>query len=60
MKNRSTAATIPIRLPGDIRAKVKALSKKSRLSDNDIMRMALERGLTAVEKMFDEPKAVAA
>lgn len=49
---KSGPAVIPIRMPDDMQAKVKALSQKARLSDADIMRMALDRGLEAVEKMF--------
>jgi hypothetical protein len=53
-------SVIPIRMPGDMETKIKHLSQKSRLSDQDIMRMALDRGLTALEKMFEQPPAAAA
>lgn len=59
-RNKSNPVTIPIRMPGDMQTKIKAISKKSRLSEADVMRMALERGLTTVEKMFEQPASAAA
>lgn len=62
-KNRlkkSGPSVIPIRMPEDMETKIKSLSQKSRLSDQDIMRMALDRGLEVLEKMFDRPAIAAA
>jgi predicted DNA-binding protein len=44
--------TVPLRLPKDMRDQVRAVSDKSGLTDAAVMRLALERGLGAVEKMF--------
>jgi hypothetical protein len=39
---------------------IRRLSQKARLSDADIMRMAIDRGIAAVERMFEEPEKQAA
>jgi hypothetical protein len=52
-KNPSVAAVIPIRMPEDLQSRIRGLSRKNHLSDQDIMRLALERGLGVVEKMFE-------
>lgn len=49
------AATVPLRIPGDMQEHVRKVSQKARLSDADIMRLAIERGLGAVEQMFETP-----
>jgi predicted DNA-binding protein len=54
------AAPIPLRVPEEMRKAVRALAEKSSLSDADIMRLAIERGLCAVEKMFEKPTEKAA
>jgi predicted DNA-binding protein len=59
-RSKSGSMTVPLIVPEDMRAKVRSLSQKSRLSDADIMRMAIDRGLGSVEKMFETPDSVAA
>ena len=54
------ARTVPLRIRQDMEQAVRELALKSRLSDADIMRMAIERGLGAVERMFAEPEKEAA
>lgn len=43
---------MPLRVPGDLQKQIRTLSDKARLSDADIMRLAMERGMSAVEQMF--------
>lgn len=59
-RSKSTNAPVPLRVPPDMQSKIRALSQKTTLSDADIMRLAIERGLGAVEKMFEQPTTVAA
>lgn len=51
---------VALRIPKDMAKKVRIVSDKSRLSDADVMRLAIERGLGQVEKMFETQEAVAA
>ncbi|MDE2101279.1 MAG: hypothetical protein KGL39_28795 [Patescibacteria group bacterium] len=51
---------MPLRVPTNTHKQIRALSDKTRLSDADIMRLAIERGIGAVEKMFETPAATAA
>lgn len=44
---------LPLRVPEEMRLKVRELSTKAGLSDADIMRLAITRGLDRVEKMFE-------
>jgi predicted DNA-binding protein len=59
-KTPADAVVIPLRVPGDMQKKIRDLSTKSRLSDADIMRLAIERGLARVEEMFQTSETVAA
>ena len=62
-KNRSKtpdSVIVPLRVPPDMQKQIRTLSDKARLSDADIMRLAIERGMTAVEKMFERPAEQAA
>lgn len=59
-KKSKTGAVVGIRLPEDMQEKVRAISAKSRLAEADVMRMALDRGLSAVEKLFAAPTEKAA
>jgi predicted DNA-binding protein len=54
------AIVVPLRVPGDMQKKIRNLSEKSRLSDADIMRLAIERGLGRVEEMFQIAETAAA
>ena len=47
------SVVLPLRVPADMGKQIRTLSDKSRLSDADIMRLAIERGMGAVEKMFE-------
>lgn len=65
MKRRNTKSTgksliVPLRVPEDMQDKIRSLSGRARLSDADIMRMAIDRGLNAVEKMFEPEETKAA
>ncbi len=59
-KNPDGSIVVPLRVPGDMQRKIRSLSDKSRLSDAAIMRLAIERGLTRVEEMFQTVDTVAA
>ncbi|HVX56941.1 MAG TPA: hypothetical protein VHA37_04365 [Candidatus Saccharimonadales bacterium] len=62
-RKRSKSAgsvVVPLRVPTDLQVRIRATSDKSRLSDADIMRLAIERGMEAVEKMFASPDKQAA
>lgn len=51
---------VPLRVPEDMRLKIRKVSDQARLSDADIMRLAIERGLDAVERMFEaQPRKAA-
>jgi predicted DNA-binding protein len=52
--------TVPLRVPEDMQSKIRGLATKSRLSDADIMRLAIERGIGQVEKMFEPAETQAA
>jgi predicted DNA-binding protein len=54
------ALVIPLRVPVDMHARIRKLSDQARLSDADIMRMSIERGITRVEEMFRKPETQAA
>jgi len=51
---------VPLRIPEDMRIKVRALSPKLRTTDAATMRMAIDRGLAELEKMFAAPESKAA
>ena len=51
---------IPLKVPLDMQAAIKRVAHASTLSEADIMRLAIERGLAVVEKMFEKPAAQAA
>jgi predicted DNA-binding protein len=59
-KKSKSSHPIPVRIPEDMQEQIRRISKKSRLSEADIMRMAMDRGLSAVEKLFEPPAAQAA
>lgn len=44
---------VPLKVPEDMRKRVRALAEGARLSDADIMRLSIERGIAAVEQMFE-------
>jgi len=57
---QSAKTVVPIRLPEDMGAKVKTLSRENHLSEQDILRMALDRGLPVLEKLLLQPDKAAA
>jgi predicted DNA-binding protein len=54
------AIVVPLRVPPDMQKQIRGLSEKARLSDADIMRLAIERGIGAVERMFEPQSEQAA
>lgn len=54
------AVVMPLRVPQDMQKQIRTLSDRARLSDADIMRMAIDRGLAAVEKIFAKSEEQAA
>lgn len=59
-KPKQKVSVIPIRVPNDMKQDIERVSQKARLSEADIMRLAIERGIGAVEKMFAKPQEQAA
>ena len=51
--NISGDQILPLRVPEDMRKRVRKCSDQARLSDADIMRMSIDRGISVVEKMFE-------
>lgn len=51
---------LPLRVPEDMRVKVRDMATRTRLSDADIMRMAIDRGLVKLEEMFAEQPTIKA
>ena len=56
--NKKEGMVVPLRVPAEMGKRIKAIAQKNHLSEADIMRLAIERGFVAVEKMF-EPQEVA-
>lgn len=50
----------PLRVPEDMGKRIRKLSEASRLSDADIMRMAIDRGIGALEGALKTPEQQAA
>jgi predicted DNA-binding protein len=59
-KKKKLSSPVPLRLPDDMQAQIRKLSERTSLSDQDIMRMALDRGLGMVEKLFEQVATKAA
>lgn len=61
-KNRvkDVSGPIPLRLPEDMKIRAAEIAQKSGLSLADILRLSIERGVPAVEKMFEKPVDAAA
>jgi predicted DNA-binding protein len=60
MAKRIKPQIVPLRVPKEMREKIRSLAEKSHLSDADIMRMAIERGLGALDQFFTTPEKQAA
>jgi predicted DNA-binding protein len=45
---------IPLRIPKPVHTRIRDISEKVHLSNADVMRMAIERGLGSIDKMFRE------
>ena len=48
---------IPVNVPEDLHSRIITCAASSRLSQQDIMRMAIDRGLAQVEKLFQLQEA---
>ena len=59
-RKRHNSKPVPVMIPEDMRKQIRTLADKSRLSDAAIMRMAIDRGLGAVRRMFEEAEKQAA
>jgi hypothetical protein len=52
---------VPLKMPPQLKADIERVTKKSRhLTEQAVMKLALEKGLDAVEKMFAKPEEQAA
>jgi predicted DNA-binding protein len=60
MSRKAKKHVVPLIVPDDMQQKLDALKAKSGLSKADLMRLAMERGIGAVEKMFEQPETAAA
>jgi len=49
-RDKKKVAVVPIRLPEDMSIRIKKLKSESTLSEQDILRMSLVRGLPLLEK----------
>lgn len=50
---------VPLRVPVEMQKRIRFLAAKNHLSDADIMRLAIERGFDAVERMLEPQKQAA-
>ena len=51
---------VPFKVPEDMKGDVAGLAERTNLSEADIMRLAIGKGLPLLEKMFGEPVKKAA
>jgi len=58
-KENNRSSPITVILPDDLRARIKELSAKSRLSPQDIIRQAVMRGLPQLQEFFGDQKRAA-
>ena len=56
---KQKSVVIPVRVPADMQLQIRSIAEQSTLSDADVFRMAVVRGLPALEKMFSLPKKAA-
>jgi predicted DNA-binding protein len=56
-ERRQMKGPIPLKVPADIHARIRKLACSSALSDADVMRQAIERGLPQVESFFGKKAA---
>ena len=59
-KSAGGTAVIPVRMPADMQKQIRTVSDMAGLSDADVMRLAITRGIGAVESMFRDPAQKAA
>lgn len=60
-KNAEGIVTIPLRMPAEMKADIERVTIKSRhLTEQAVMKLALEKGLGVVEAMFTKPAKQAA
>lgn len=59
-KKGQDSKPVPLRVPEDMQKRIRALANKSRLSDADVMRMAIDRGIGSVEDLFKPAETQAA
>lgn len=59
-KNKATEAVIPIRIPADLKNRVENVAAHSRLTQAEVTRQAIARGIGELEAFFVKPAKVAA
>ena len=57
---KTPCAVIPVRMPESMQKQIRSISHKAGLSDADIMRLSIDRGIGVVERMFTHPEPKAA
>lgn len=56
-KNGRSGTPIPLNLPQDLQAEVETVATEGGISNQDVMRLAIRRGLPKVKAFFRKPKA---
>ena len=59
-KTKADQVHVPLRMPADLDAKVDAASARTKLSKQDVMRLALERGIDVLIAQLTTPPATSA
>lgn len=59
-KQTKKSKAVLLNMPADMKADVERLAKEAELSESDVMRMALRRGIERLEEMFSKPTEKAA
>jgi predicted transcriptional regulator len=59
-KKAAMTTAIPIRLQPHVKRDVKRLAQKKQLSEQAVMRLAIEHGIPLLEKLLEKPVEAAA
>jgi predicted transcriptional regulator len=59
-KAKTGTTTMAVKMPDELRKSVQQLADRKHLPEGAVMRLAIERGLPLIEKMFAAPSEKAA
>jgi hypothetical protein len=59
-RTKVSTVVIPLKMPPELQTNIRKVAAEHGLSDQDIMRLAIKRGLPVIEKMFASSTKVAA